>query len=270
MNYISTRGKVEPISFQKAVIMGLADDGGLLIPESIPNVTKRLDSWRSLAYEQLALEVFRLFATDVPDDQLKQLVEKSYRTPFDPEVAPLASVGDLYILELFHGPTLSFKDVALQFLGNLYEYILAKANRNLNILGATSGDTGSAAIYGVRSRDRMQIFVMHPHKRVSPIQERQMTTVLDENVHNIAVKGSFDDCQQIMKTLASDLDFKREYRLGSVNSVNWARVLAQIVYYFHSVFQMGRYESSYRQDVPIELDLLCIEHGGRRRRMARL
>lgn len=238
MQYISTRGGVKPLSFQQVVLMGLADDGGLLIPESLPDVRDKLDSWRKLDYLQLAHEVFSLFATDVPNGILEQLVGRSYGNTFKPEVAPTVQVGDLFILELFHGPTLSFKDMALQFLGNLYEYILGETGGHLNILGATSGDTGSAAIYGVRGRERINIFIMHPHKRVSDIQERQMTSVLDANVHNIAVRGSFDDCQRIMKSLAGDLDFKRRYCIGSVNSINFARILAQIVYYFYSAFRV--------------------------------
>jgi threonine synthase len=237
MEYVSTRGQVEPIPFRKAVMMGLADDGGLLVPQSIPNVSDRLDAWRSLSYNDLAIEVFRLYATDIPEDDLKDLIAASYGAAFSPAVAPAVAVGDLHVLELFYGPTLAFKDVALQFLGNLFEYVLP-AGEEMNILGATSGDTGSAAIAGVRGSRRIRIFILHPHGRVSPIQERQMTTVLDENVHNVAVEGSFDDCQRIMKTLASDLVFKHSYALGAVNSVNWARVLAQVVYYFHGVFHV--------------------------------
>jgi threonine synthase len=241
MRYISTRGQVEPVGFQDAVMMGLADDGGLLVPEDIPDVSDRLDHWRELPYDRLATEVLRPFVTDIPSGEFEQLVRNTYATGrFDDPIAPAVPVGDLHVLELWHGPTLAFKDMALQLLGNLFEYILARRGGRLNILGATSGDTGSAAIYGVRGRERIDIFVMHPAGRVSPIQERQMTTVLDDNVHNIAVEGSFDDCQRIMKTLAADLPFKRTYQLGAVNSVNWARVAAQIVYYFHGVFQVQR------------------------------
>jgi len=239
MKYRSTRGGVQPIPFQDAVLMGLAEDGGLLVPEAIPDVRDCLARWRSLSYNDLAFEVFQRFVTDIPSDDLRGLVDRSYGEAFDPAVAPVVRVGDLHILELFHGPTLAFKDIALQFLGNVFEYILSGTGGSLNILGATSGDTGSAAIYGVRGRERIQIFILHPRGGVSPIQERQMTTVLDANVHNLAVDGSFDDCQRIMKQLAGDLDFKRRYRIiGAVNSVNWARVLAQIVYYFHGVFHL--------------------------------
>ncbi|MCK4277110.1 MAG: threonine synthase, partial [Phycisphaerae bacterium] len=240
MNYISTRGQVAPIPFQDAVMMGLADDGGLLIPESIPAGPDRVESWRTLEYNDLAFEVLRGFATDIPQSDLKGVIAKSYGESFGPAVAPTVPVGELFVLELWHGPTLAFKDVALQLLGNLFQYILERRGGRLNILGATSGDTGGAAIAGVRGRVGMDIFMMHPHDRVSPIQYRQMTTVLDDNVHNIAVQGTFDDCQRIMKALASDLDFKRRYHLGAVNSVNWARVLAQMVYYFKGIFDVQR------------------------------
>ncbi len=241
MKYISTRGKVEPVEFQDAVMMGLADDGGLLIPQEIPDVTDRLDDWRGLTYNELAIEIISLFSSDIPKGHLQQMIEASYRPEaFDPAVAPVVKAGNVHVLELWHGPTLAFKDVALQLLGNLFEYILANRGGELNILGATSGDTGSAAIYGVRGKKQIRIFIMHPSGRVSPIQERQMTTVLDDNVHNVAIEGSFDDCQRIMKGLAGDIDFKRQTSLGAVNSVNWARVLAQIVYFFTAAFDVQK------------------------------
>jgi len=238
MKYISTRGQVEPVEFRQAVLMGLADDGGLLIPERIPDAAGRMDAWRGLGYADLAFEVIRLFVTDIPESDLRALIDRTYADAFDPAPAPTVRVGDLHVMELWHGPTLAFKDIALQLLGNLFEYILAREHTTLNILGATSGDTGSAAICGVRGREGIRIFVMHPHGGVSEIQERQMTTVLDDNVHNLAVTGTFDDCQRIMKDLAADLDFKRPYRIGAVNSVNWARVLAQIVYYVKAAFDV--------------------------------
>ena len=242
MKYVSTRGGVEPLEFQDAVMMGLADDGGLIVPQDIPDVSDRLDDWAELSYAELAFEVISLFATDIPADDLRGLIDRSYVGTFDsdPEVAPITPVGDLFVMELWHGPTLSFKDVALQLLGNLFEYILAARGGRLNIVAATSGDTGSAAICGVRGRKGIRIFVMHPAGKVSPIQERQMTSVLDDNVHNIAIDGSFDDCQRIMKPLAGDLEFKRAHCLGAVNSVNWARVLAQTVYYFQGAARLTR------------------------------
>jgi len=237
MRYISTRGGIEPVSFTDAVLMGLAPDGGLLLPERIPDAADRLDEWRGLAYRDLAVEVMSLFV-DVPAEELRALVNKSYGTFDHAEVAPVVKVGDLHILELFHGPTLAFKDIALQLLGNLFEVILQKRGQSLNILGATSGDTGSAAIHGVRGRENIRIFVMHPRGRVSKTQELQMTSVLDSNVFNIGIEGSFDDCQAIMKAIFRDTDFKRRRALGSVNSINWARLVAQIVYYFYAAFRV--------------------------------
>jgi len=232
MKYISTRGGISPVSFQEAVMMGLATDGGLLLPESLPNVDmSTLSSWETLSFQQLASEIFRLFITDIPADQLDSLINRSYDTFSHPEITPLVKKGRVYILELFHGPTLAFKDVALQFLGNVFEHILEKTGGKMNIVGATSGDTGSAAIYGVRGKDRINIFILHPYKRVSPIQELQMTTVTDPNVFNLAIKGTFDDGQGIVKSIFNNIPFKEKYHLGAVNSINWARILAQVVYY---------------------------------------
>jgi threonine synthase len=236
MRYISTRGQTEPLSFTDAVVTGMAPDGGLLLPESIPDVRDRLGAWRGLPYVELAREVIRPFA-DLEDSVLDDLLSRSLSTFREPEVTPLRTVGDVHVLELFHGPTLAFKDVALQFLGNLFEYILETSGGHLNILGATSGDTGSAAIAGVKGRRNMRIFMLHPEGRTSRVQMLQMTTVTDDNVFNLAVDGTFDDCQAIVKTLFEDLDFKREHALGAVNSINWARVLAQVVYYFYGAFR---------------------------------
>lgn len=228
------------MGFQDAVITGLAPDGGLLVPDHIPQVSDRLEAWAKLSYQEITFEMLRLFV-DIPDNDLKALIEQSYKPFRHPEIAPAWPVGDVHILELFYGPTLAFKDIALQFLGNFFEYVLERTDEHLNILGATSGDTGSAAIHGARGRDRMSIFIMHPHGRVAPLQEKQMTSVLDDNVFNIAVDGTFDDCQRIMKSIFSDVEFKQRYALGAVNSVNWARVLVQIVYYFSSgLYVMGQ------------------------------
>ena len=235
MKYISTRGGISPVSFQEAVMMGLATDGGLLLPESLPKVTpKTVESWTTLSFQQLASEIFSLFIGDIPPDQLDSLISRSYKTFSHPEITPLVKRGDLFIMELFHGPTLAFKDVALQFLGNVFEYILEKTGGKMNIIGATSGDTGSAAIYGVRGKDRINIFILHPYKRVSAIQELQMTTVTDPNVFNLAIKGNFDDGQNIVKSIFNDISFKEKYHLGAVNSINWARILAQVVYYVYA------------------------------------
>ncbi|MGQ9659187.1 MAG: threonine synthase [Thermochromatium sp.] len=236
MHYISTRGGIEPIGFAQAVMMGLATDGGLLVPSEIPVLEPaQLRAWADLSFQDLALEVSTLFIGDeIPRADLKALIKRSYATFSHPEVTPVVTVGETRILELFHGPTAAFKDVALQWLGHLFDYLLEREDGWLTIIGATSGDTGSAAIYGVRGKGRIQIFILHPKGRISPIQERQMTTVLDGNVHNIAVRGTFDDAQNIVKTLFNDLPFKSAYRLGAVNSINWARILAQTVYYFYA------------------------------------
>jgi threonine synthase len=235
MKYISTRGGISPISFQDAVMMGLATDGGLLLPESLPKLDMAtVNGWASLSFQQLASKIFHLFISDIPTDQLDALINRSYATFNHPEVTPLVKKGDIFILELFHGPTLAFKDVALQFLGNIFEHILERTGDKMNIVGATSGDTGSAAIYGVRGKDRINIFILHPYKRVSPIQELQMTTVTDPNVFNLAIKGTFDDGQGIVKSIFNDISFKEKYHLGAVNSINWARILAQVVYYVYA------------------------------------
>ncbi len=236
MRYLSTRGGVEPVTFGQAVMMGLATDGGLLLPDAIPLVDAgTLRRWAGLSFRELAVEVMLPYVEgDISRDELTSLVERSYVGFAHPEVTPVVEAGGVHILELFHGPTAAFKDVALQFLGNLFEFLLERSGGHLNILGATSGDTGSAAIYGVRGRERINIFILHPQGRVSPIQERQMTTVLDANVHNIAIRGTFDDGQRIVKELFNDLTFKDEYSLGAVNSINWARILAQTVYYFYA------------------------------------
>ena len=236
MRYISTRGGVRAVGFADAVMMGLGTDGGLLVPEQVPTLgADQLRAWASLPFQGLALEVLNPFVGDaIPRDDLAGLIERSYAGFSHPEVTPLHDAGGRTYLELFHGPTAAFKDVALQLLGNLFEYLLERGGDQLNILGATSGDTGSAAIYGVRGKPRINIFILHPKGRVSPVQERQMTTVLDANVHNIAVRGTFDDCQHLVKTLFRDLDFKQRHHLGAVNSINWARILAQTVYYFYA------------------------------------
>ncbi len=240
MKYISTRGGISPISFKQAVMMGLATDGGLLLPQSIPQIAEETVAvWRGLSYPDLAHGVLSLFIDDMPPEDLKELIDRSYATFAHPEITPLVAKGDVHILELFHGPTLAFKDVALQFLGNVFEYLLEESGEKMNILGATSGDTGSAAIYGVRGKERINIFIIHPHKRVSAIQELQMTTVTDANVFNLAIRGTFDDGQAIVKTLFSDIPFKEKYHLGAVNSINWARILAQVVYYVFAALKLS-------------------------------
>jgi threonine synthase len=234
MRYVSTRGETAPLTFTEAVLTGLAPDGGLLVPETIPDIRGELDAWRELGFVDLARRIIGRFVDDIPPETLDELIGRAYAGFDHPDIVPFADLPDdapVQILELFHGPTLAFKDVALQLLGQLFEYVLERDGKHLNILGATSGDTGSAAIAGVRGLPAVDIFIMYPEGRVSPLQELQMTTVSDDNVHCLSVEGSFDDCQTLMKDIFNDSDFKSQYSLGAVNSVNWARVLAQIVYY---------------------------------------
>ncbi len=241
MRYLSTRGLIEPIPFTEAVMMGLAQDGGLLLPVHYPRPdTKTISRWGTLSYPELAREIMELFLDDIPSEKLKELVESAYSAFDTPDVTPLVGMNGFSILELFHGPTFAFKDIALQFLGNLFSHLLSQRNTTMNILGATSGDTGSAAIYGVKGKENIHIFILHPHGRVSEVQALQMTTVTDRNVFNIAVRGTFDDCQAIVKSIFRDLDFKARFRLGAINSINWARVLAQVVYYVYAALKLGR------------------------------
>lgn len=241
MRYISTRGGIDPIEFDEAVLMGLARDGGLLLPQTLPTVgPEKLDAWINLPYQYLAVEILDMFTGGLPRQDLEMMVDSSYASFRHPQVTPVRKAGDVYILELFHGPTLAFKDVALQLLGNLFEYELRKSGSFMNIIGATSGDTGSAAIYGVHGKQGINIFILHPHGRTSPVQALQMTTVLDENVFNIAVQGTFDDAQAIVKEIFNDLAFKDRYHLGAINSINWARVLAQVVYYVFACLKLRK------------------------------
>ena len=252
MQYLSTRGGVPPQSFTQAVMMGLAEDGGLLLPRTIPRIgSDTLTSWQDLSYQDLTFEIMSRFIDDIPASSLKDIINRSYATFSSEEVTPLIHHGDFHILELFHGPTLAFKDIALQFLGNLFEYLLKKNDSRLNILGATSGDTGSAAIYGVRGKERINIFILHPHQRISEVQEKQMTTVTDKNIFNIALRGSFDDCQAIVKTLFGDIEFKNKYSLGAINSINWARILAQVVYFVYSCLHVIKHEKDSSLDFSI-------------------
>lgn len=238
MKYVSTRGKAPELSFSQVVLEGLARDGGLYLPAEIPDFSGRLETLAGLRYQDLALEIFSAYMTpDFEPAEIADLIERSYLSFKDPAITPLVPAGEHWILELFHGPTLAFKDVALQFLGNLFEALLKRSGGELNILGATSGDTGSAAIHGVRGKDRVRIFILHPKGKVSPVQEKQMTSVLDDNVFNVAIDGHFDDAQNAVKDLFGDHDFKDQYHLGAVNSINWARVMAQIVYYFFAYFR---------------------------------
>uniref|UniRef100_K3X440 Threonine synthase n=1 Tax=Globisporangium ultimum (strain ATCC 200006 / CBS 805.95 / DAOM BR144) TaxID=431595 RepID=K3X440_GLOUD len=254
VHYRSTRGGMRDLTFEQAVLTGLASDRGLLVPEDgqFPQLpANALHDWAKLSYQDLAVQVMRLFVdeSEISTPELKTLVHKSYnaQTFRAEETTPVVKITDqLLVLELFHGPTFAFKDIALQFLGNLFEFFLKRKNANkaedapthkITVVGATSGDTGSSAIYGLRGKENIEVFITFPHGRVSAIQERQMTTVLDENIHNVAVEGTFDDCQAIVKDLFADAPFKAQYNLGAVNSINWARILAQIVYYVYAYFR---------------------------------
>lgn len=243
MKYISTRGQAPSLSFEDVVLTGLASDGGLYLPETMPTFSKEeIASMAGMSYQDLAFKVMAPFvAGEVPDADLKKIIDKSYATFRHTAIAPLVQTAhNEFILELFQGPTLAFKDFALQFLGNLLDYILAKRKQKVVVMGATSGDTGSAAIEGCCHCDNVDIFILHPHNRVSDVQRRQMTSVLTNNVHNIALKGNFDDCQNMVKASFADQSFLPDDRqLVAVNSINWARIMAQIVYYFYAAAAVG-------------------------------
>lgn len=240
MLFRSTRGARVDMTFEEAVFEGLAPDGGLLVPHTVPDVSNKWKSWKNLAFDELAYEIAKLYVGDeIPDADLRDLMKRSYGSQWkDKDKVPTKKVGDYHIMEIFHGPTFAFKDVALQALGNLFEYFLKRSGKFITVVGATSGDTGSAAIYGLRGKERVECFILFPEGRVSPIQQLQMTSVLDENVHCVAVQGTFDDCQDIVKALFRDLEFKKKYSLGAVNSINFARIMFQITYYFYTYFKM--------------------------------
>lgn len=237
MRYISTRGGIAPQPFTDILLEGLAPDGGLAVPETIPEVDKAtLRRWRSLSYPDLAFEVLSLFISDIPADDLRRLVHATYRADVfgSEEIVPIKPLsGGISLLGLSEGPTLAFKDMAMQLLGHLFQYVLERRNTTLNILGATSGDTGSAAEHAMLGKERIAVFMLSPHGRMSDFQRAQMYSLQDPNIHNLAVKGVFDDCQDIVKAISGDLRFKQMYRIGAVNSINWARIAAQVVYYFH-------------------------------------
>jgi threonine synthase len=235
MRYVSTRGATPPTGFGEAVAAGLAPDGGLFVPEELPDLSGELAGFRELSYPELCTQFLTRFATDIPPAELGALVARSYAAFDRPEIAPLLALGpELHVLELFHGPTLAFKDIALQLLGNLYARQCALRGETINVLGATSGDTGAAAIHGLMGKKGAAIFILYPDGRVSPLQERQMACTGAANVHALAVDGSFDDAQAVLKDLFSDGPFRTAHRLSAVNSINIARVLAQSVYYLHA------------------------------------
>ena len=246
MYYLSTRGNSVPRTFCEILLEGLAPDGGLYLPTAYPQVdVATLEAWRTLYREQgyaaLAFAILSRYISDIPADDLKAICDKTYTaTVFGTEqITPVRQLeGDLYIEGLSNGPTIAFKDMAMQLLGNLFEYELGRRGEQLNILGATSGDTGSAAEYAMRGKQGVRVFMLSPHGRMSAFQQAQMFSLQDENIHNLAVEGVFDDCQDIVKAVSNDLEFKRQYKIGTVNSINWARLLAQVVYYFAGYFQV--------------------------------
>ncbi len=241
MLYLSTRGHPGRKRFCEILLEGLAPDGGLYLPEHYPQVDgATLTRWRGLAYADLAFEILSLYIDDIPADDLRALCRKTYTEAVfgTPQIVPLRKLEDgLYLQALSNGPTLAFKDMAMQLLGHLFEYELARRGEALNILGATSGDTGSAAEYAMKGKRGVRVFMTSPHGRMSPFQQAQMFSLQDANIHNLAIEGVFDDCQDIVKAVSNDLDFKRRYRIGTVNSINWARLVAQVVYYFAGYFQ---------------------------------
>ena len=245
MRYLSTRAassdKAERKRFCEILLEGLAPDGGLYLPESYPQVDDAtLTQWRSLSYADLAFEILSLYIDDIPAADLKAICAKTYTEEIfgSQEIVPIRPLEDgLYLEALSNGPTLAFKDLAMQLLGNLFEYELARRGEELNILGATSGDTGSAAEYAMRGKKGVRVFMTSPSGRMSPFQQAQMFSLQDDNIHNIAIDGVFDDCQDIVKAVSNDLAFKRQYKIGTVNSINWARLMAQVVYYFSGYFQ---------------------------------
>ena len=241
MNYISTRGDTTERRFCDILLEGLAPDGGLYLPTHYPQIDDAtLTKWRGLAYADLAFEILSLYIDDIPAHDLRALTRRTYTAAVfgSPEIVPLKPlVPGLALEALSNGPTLAFKDIAMQLLGGLFEYELARRGETLNILGATSGDTGSAAEYAMRGKAGVNVFMLSPHGRMSPFQQAQMFSLQDANIHNIAVHGVFDDCQDIVKAVSNDLDFKRRHKIGTVNSINFARLLAQVVYYFAGYFQ---------------------------------
>ena len=242
MKYVSTRDNSKEYSFEDVFIKGLADDGGLYVPKSLKKYsTEELSELKNLNYNELSTEIINLFSSDfISKDKLSTLVKKSYSTFREKEVVKISNVGELKLLELFHGPTLAFKDVAMQFIGNLYEYYLSKNDKKINIVVATSGDTGSAAIDAIKGKSNLNIFVLHPNNKISSVQRKLMTTVEEKNVFNIAIDGNFDDCQNIVKQMFSDLEFSKSINMSGVNSINWARIIAQAVYYFYSYFKLDK------------------------------
>ena len=253
MKYVSTRGNAPVLKFDEVLLAGLATDGGLYVPEVWPTLPAAdLKRMKGMRYEEAAFKIMRPFVGGtIPDEDLFDIIEKAYANFDTDSPAPMHALGDdLWLMELFHGPTLAFKDVAMQFLGGVFDHVLKQRNERVTIIGATSGDTGSAAIEAVRGKDAIDIFMLHPEGRVSDVQRCQMTSVMDDNVHNIAIDGTFDDCQDLVKAMFNDPAFRGRHNLSAVNSINWARIMAQIVYYVTAAAERGAPDNSVAFSVP--------------------
>jgi threonine synthase len=250
MKYISTRDNSKEYSFEEVFIKGLANDGGLFVPREVKKYSAvELESLSSLNYKDLAKKIIYPFIGDfMTVNELSDIVEKSYSVFRKDNAVDLIKVGDTKLLELFHGPTLAFKDIAMQLLGNFYEFYLNKTNKNINVVVATSGDTGAAAIDAIKGKKNMNIFVLHPHNKVSLVQRKLMSTIKEKNVFNIAIEGNFDDCQNLVKSMFADKEFSKSINMSGVNSINWARIIAQVVYYFYTYFQI-------RDDRPVNFSV---------------
>ena len=252
MDYISTRNKSKIFSFKEIFLKGLAPDGGLFIPKKIPLYSlKDLEKLRNLSYKELASKIiFKFCSKEFKENEIKNLINKSYKNFRTIDVVKLKKIGDLNLLELFHGPTLAFKDIAMQVIGNMYEKILEKEKTKINIVVATSGDTGAAAISAIKNRKNMKVFVLHPKNKISDIQRKFMTTESSLNVFNIALNGNFDDCQKLVKSMFADSKFRNSINMSGVNSINWSRIVFQIVYYFFAYFQIAKKNEKINFSVP--------------------
>ena len=252
MKYISTRNSSKEFNFSEVFIKGLADDGGLFIPTTVPKLSnEELQRFSKLNYQDLAKEIIFLFCNEtIEKNELSNIIDRSYLKFREKNVIKLSAIGKNKLLELFHGPTLAFKDIAMQFIGNLYDYQLKTIENKINVVVATSGDTGSAAIDAIKGKDKMNIFVLHPNNKVSSIQRKLMTTVKEKNVFNVAIEGNFDDCQNLVKSMFADKKFSKSINMSGVNSINWVRIIAQTVYYFYSYFQICKLNEKINFSVP--------------------
>ncbi len=252
MEYISTRSKEKNFSFKEVFLKGLSPDGGLFVPKKFPLFSKRdLSELKNLSYNELAIKIILKFCNDeFNEEEIRKIVENSYKSFRNKDVISIKKIRNINLAELYHGPTLAFKDIAMQIIGNMYELILSKNNLNINIVVATSGDTGAAAINAIQNRKNIKIFVLHPHNKISEIQRKFMTTVHSKNVFNIALEGNFDECQNFVKSMFSDNKFSKAINMSGVNSINWSRIIAQIVYYFFSYFKIAKNQEKINFSVP--------------------